>query len=71
MEVTGIKFLRVEKSPEFVTITLELSVTSGTYIRTLAEEFGRMLGYPATTAALRRIIIGEYNVADAKKIAGE
>lgn len=71
MEVRGVKLLHLEKGDGFITIHLELSVTSGTYIRTLAEEFGRLLGYPATTAALRRTIVGEYNVKDAKKIANE
>lgn len=71
MEVTGVTFLNMEKGEEFVTVHLELAVTSGTYIRTLAEEFGRLLGYPATTAVLRRTTIGEYSVKDAKKIAGE
>jgi len=71
MEVTGVKLLNIEKDEEFTTVNLELAVTSGAYIRTLAEEFGRILGYPATTAALRRTIIGEYSVEDAKKIAAD
>ena len=66
MEVTSVKFLSMEKGEDFVTVHLELAVTSGTYIRTLAEEFGRLLGYPATTAALRRTVIGEYKVEDAR-----
>lgn len=68
MEVTGARLLSIEKVDGFITINLELAVTSGTYIRTLAEEFGRLLGYPATTAALRRTVVGEYKVEDAKKI---
>jgi len=71
MEVTGVKLLNIEKGEEFTAVNLELAVTSGTYIRTLAEEFGRLLGYPATTASLRRTIIGEYSVEDAKKIAAD
>lgn len=71
MEVTEVKLLNIEKGDGFVTVNLELAVTSGTYIRALAEKFGELLGYPATTAALRRTVIGEYKVEDAKKIAGE
>mgnify|MGYP001438602947 FL=1 len=71
MEVTDVKLLNIEKSEGFVTINLELAVTSGTYIRALAEKFGELLGYPATTAELRRTVIGEYKVEDAKKIAAE
>jgi len=69
MEVTEARLLSIEKVNGFITVNLELAVTSGTYIRTLAEEFGRLLGYPATTAALRRTVVGEYKVEDAKKIA--
>ncbi len=41
-------------------------VASGVYIRSLAEELGKKLGYPATTAGLRRITVGEYSIKDAK-----
>tara|TARA_B100000508_G_scaffold60333_1_gene47069 strand:+ start:118361 stop:118999 length:639 start_codon:yes stop_codon:yes gene_type:complete len=71
MEVTDVKLLNIEKGEDFVTINLELAVTSGTYIRALAEKFGELLGYPATTAELRRAVIGEYKVEDAKKIAAD
>lgn len=40
-------------------------VGSGTYIRSLAEELGRRLGYPATVGDLRRMQIGTYKVEDA------
>ena len=48
-------------------ITLKLHVSSGTYIRSIVEELGRRLGYPATTRELRRIRIGAYDIADANK----
>jgi tRNA pseudouridine55 synthase len=51
------------------------SVASGVYIRSLSEEFGRMLGQAgcgnslsATTVKLRRIRIGEYGVCDAQSM---
>ncbi len=47
-------------------ISARFDVTSGTYIRSLAEEFGRRLGVPATLAGLRRTRIGEYKVEDAE-----
>lgn len=65
MEVRGIELLGVEGSE----VRLSLDVSSGTYIRSLAEEFGRLLGYPATVSFLRRTKIGEYSVNDAKEIA--
>ena len=43
-------------------------VGSGTYIRSLAEEVGRRLGYPATLKSLRRTKVGEFDIADARTI---
>lgn len=47
---------------------IEFSVASGTYVRSLAEELGRRLGYPATLASLRRTAVGMYRIEDAKKV---
>jgi len=44
-------------------------VASGVYIRSLAEELGDKLGYPATTAALRRISIDKYSISDAQSLS--
>ena len=43
-------------------------VASGTYIRTLGEELGNMLGVPATLIELRRTRVGEYKIEDAEKV---
>jgi tRNA pseudouridine55 synthase len=43
-------------------------VGSGTYVRSLGEELGRRLGFPATLQALRRTAIGSYSVTDAETI---
>ena len=43
-------------------------VGKGVYIRSLAHDFGEALGCGATLLSLRRIRIGEYNIADAKNI---
>lgn len=40
-------------------------VSSGTYIRTLAEDIGRELGTGAYLSALRRTVVGKYVVTDA------
>lgn len=50
-------------------VTVRFYVGSGTYIRSLAEEFGRRLGYPATLESLRRTKIGEFDIADARTIS--
>jgi tRNA U55 pseudouridine synthase TruB len=51
-----------------ILVTVHFSVGSGTYIRSLAEELGRRLGYPATLANLRRTRVGEFRIEDAKLI---
>lgn len=48
--------------------TVRFAVSSGTYIRSLAEELGRRLGYPATLQNLRRTKVGEFQIEDAKQI---
>ena len=53
------------KYPELV-ITVRCS--SGTYIRTLAEDIGTKLGTGAYLTALRRTKIGDYDIKDAKTL---
>ncbi len=49
----------------FQLVTVRFAVGSGTYIRSLAEELGRRLGYPATLFNLRRTKVGEFLLTDA------
>lgn len=58
--------LSLEKGKIIVSVTFD--VGSGTYVRSLAEELGRRLGYPATLYNLRRTRIGDFRVEDAKTI---
>lgn len=53
------------KYPE---LSLRCKVSSGTYIRTLAEDIGKELGTGAYLTALRRTQVGKYSVADAVKL---
>lgn len=48
--------------------TIRFKVGSGTYIRSLAEELGNRIGYPATLQNLRRTKIGDFSLTDAKQI---
>jgi tRNA pseudouridine55 synthase len=48
--------------------TVRFAVGSGTYIRSLAEELGRQLGYPAVLFGLRRTKVGTYRVEDARSL---
>ncbi|MFM2423826.1 MAG: tRNA pseudouridine(55) synthase TruB [Candidatus Parcubacteria bacterium] len=55
----------VYEGKSFQLVTVRFAVGSGTYIRSLAEELGRRLGYPATLYNLRRTKVGEFSIADA------
>ncbi len=46
-------------------ITFKVVCSIGTYIRSLAKDFGRAIGCGGYLSSLRRTRIGEYNVADA------
>jgi tRNA pseudouridine55 synthase len=49
-------------------LTLKVKCSSGTYIRSLAEDIGKKLGTDAYTTALRRTKIGTYDIEDAVEI---
>ncbi len=49
-------------------LTIRCFVSSGTYIRTLAEDIGKVLGTGAYLTALRRTKIADYKVEDAEKL---
>jgi tRNA pseudouridine55 synthase len=51
-----------------IVVKVRWLVGSGTYIRSLGEELGRRLGYPATLASLRRTKVGEFMVEDAQQL---
>ena len=49
-------------------LKIRCHVSSGTYIRTLAEDIGEALGVGAYCAELRRLKIGKYDVKNADKL---
>jgi tRNA pseudouridine55 synthase len=53
---------------DFPLLAIRAHVSSGTYIRTLAEDIGAALGTGAYALALRRVRIGEYDVSEALTI---
>ncbi|HVW22883.1 MAG TPA: tRNA pseudouridine(55) synthase TruB [Candidatus Saccharimonadales bacterium] len=65
-QVTIHKFELVDY--QYPELKLVADVSSGTYIRTLAEDLGRALGTGAYTKELRRISIGKYSVRDAQEV---
>lgn len=49
-------------------ISFKISCTKGTYIRSIARDFGEKIGCGAVLSKLRRTEIGNYNVEDAFKV---
>jgi tRNA pseudouridine55 synthase len=50
-------------------VRIRAHVSSGTYIRTLAEDIGKLLGTGAYCTQLRRTKIADWSVKDAKKLS--
>lgn len=67
-ELMGMESSTVNGAKRLV-VKVRFKVGSGTYIRSLAEEFGRRLNYPATLKNLRRTKVGEFDVLQAKILA--
>ena len=55
-------------SYDYPVVKLKTTVSSGTYIRVLAEDIGRALNTGAYTSYLRRLSIDKYNVSDAIEV---
>ncbi len=71
MEVIEAELLHSTCEEDRCVLTVRFLVGSGTYIRTLGEELGRRLGYPATLQNLRRTKVGDFKVEDAEVIEME
>lgn len=57
--------LNIEKLP---TVTFKIVCSTGTYIRSIADDFGKELGCGAYLSSLRRTRIGNFKVEDAGDI---
>jgi len=68
MEVMEAELLDIRHEGMRAVITVRFHVGSGTYIRSLGEELGRRLGYPATLLSLRRTKVGTFDVKDARQL---
>lgn len=68
MRVDGYMFQSIREEEGKVIVSVSWDVASGVYVRSLAEELGRRLSYPATIYNLRRTKIGDFSVADARGI---
>jgi tRNA pseudouridine55 synthase len=65
MKVYETELLGLEMASGKVVATVRFVVGSGTYIRSLAEELGRRLDYPATLQNLRRTKVGKFDIKNA------
>jgi tRNA pseudouridine55 synthase len=68
MEVLSAELLGIDRTEASIILKVKMEVTSGSYIRTLAEELGNRLGTVAMLTGLRRTSIGKFSVDDAMKI---
>ena len=68
MTVYEAELLSVTVEGGYAVATVRFAVASGTYVRSLAEELGRQLGYPACLQNLRRTRVGEYRLEDAYQL---
>jgi len=68
MKLYKIKLRSMREDLQGFTIFVRMDVGSGAYVRSIVEEIGRRLGYPAVTKELRRTKIGKYRVWRARKI---
>jgi len=64
-KINSLKLLDINKN----IIKVEMDCGHGTYARSVGEEIGKRLGYPATLQNLRRTKIGEFSVENAMKIS--
>jgi tRNA pseudouridine55 synthase len=64
MTVRAATYCGVRRQDDTVFIDVVFDVESGVYIRSLAEELGKRLGYPARLENLRRTQVGEWQVED-------
>lgn len=56
VKIYRLEILRVEKN----IVTVEVDCSKGTYIRTLAEDFGKSLNLPTTLKSLQRTRVGNF-----------
>lgn len=71
MKVYQAEFLSLgtkSKQTGWPLVKVRFKVGSGTYIRSLAEELGRRLGYPASLYSLRRTKIGDFTIENARHL---
>lgn len=62
------QYILKDSKIKFLAIKINLHVTSGTYIRSIAHELGKKLGCGAILLNLSRTSVGKYNIQDSNRI---
>ena len=68
MEVYEAELLGTKRDQQKLIVKVRFFVGSGTYIRSLAEELGRQLGYPASLLSLHRTKIGDFDIKNTRQL---
>jgi len=68
MVVYEAQLLDVECTGDRCIATVRFRVGSGTYIRSLGENLGQLLGYPTTLQNLRRMKVGKFRIENAQQL---
>lgn len=63
-----LKLLSHAQEGDCYSLRIEMGCSKGTYARTVAEEIGKRLSFPATLKGLCRLKIGTYELSQAKKL---
>jgi len=63
-----LKLIEVLKDPQQIILKMEMKCSKGTYARSLGEELGRRLAIPTTLKEVRRLRIGEFDIAQAQTL---
>jgi tRNA pseudouridine55 synthase len=71
MKLHSLKLKKIRKEFDKYTLFVSMDVGSGAYVRSIAEEIGKRLGYPAVTKELRRTKIGKHRIWKARKIKAQ
>lgn len=66
VKISNMKLLEFEKN----TFTFSVTVSSGTYIRSLINDIGKELGIPMTMEELKRTRVGDFYLKDATNVSG-
>jgi tRNA pseudouridine55 synthase len=63
--VSKLDILEVRRTPGFVDVDVDVTCSSGTYVRAIARDLGVALGVGGHLTALRRTAVGGYTLAEA------